>query len=163
MKPEQAIKSLNAQKEKLSTRTNVNTAWSTATRSLIKDYFGQDSEEYKFMSKFRFSSVIYVDEAYEEKSIKESIVRVSQFLDSCIENIERKGIYKAPKSNFLSRVDNAVILGGLTFLLTAVTYGGVQWGQHIADVQNYDLKQQVKAQQRTIESLRLKLKPLVKK
>ena len=94
MRKSKAIKILQTQKAKvLDVNTYNDETWVFQTGSFIKDFFGEDSAEYSFISQFTFMVKVPNLTSTEEdrerlKSKKEKAVN---FIDDCIETIRYKG------------------------------------------------------------------------
>ena len=74
--------------------------------SLIKDFFGEDSVEYKKIANKSFwLTTQHVGEwgVYDTYEIDKRFF--NSYLDNCVEKIQIKGLYKEPKKgNFISRI-----------------------------------------------------------
>jgi len=57
MRLKKAIEILKGQKDKLQSFENQNQNWVFQTASYIKDFFGENSTEFSFISQFRFEVV----------------------------------------------------------------------------------------------------------
>ena len=93
MNSTKAIKLLNMQLEKLNT-LNQDTfqAWKSQTSSYIKDIFGENTEEYKFIKNHRFLG-LYNDDPYNVQ-IKNNTPSIRTHLENCIESLEHRGLIK---------------------------------------------------------------------
>jgi hypothetical protein len=158
MTSKRAIASLIEQKDKLANKNNRNDAWISITKSLIKDYFGAESEQFKYIRGFDFSDLLFADKWDEENQIKKNTIEVSQFLDGCIELLKTRPLYKEPKTNFLMRLDNSSLVTLLLGVLAIIGPICFAWGKYSSDLQNIELKQQVKEHQATINKLQQQLK-----
>ncbi|MFL5762947.1 MAG: hypothetical protein ACJ77K_03325 [Bacteroidia bacterium] len=92
MNKKKAIEILKKQKEKLPK----DDTWVFQTASYIKDFFGEDSVEFNFISQFTFTVVAHsgtTDDVmrHEVFSRRDKALR---YLDNCIEIIETKGLHK---------------------------------------------------------------------
>ena len=85
--------------------------WVFQTASYIKDFFGVNSTEYTFISKFSFKVLAsnydvqnFINYEWASKPKKAKI-----YLENCIETISNKGLYKHPKTNFLNRISETTL------------------------------------------------------
>ena len=95
------------------------------TISLIKDFFGEDSIEYQ--GSLRFAYVRQVD--YNKVETNKDVI--TQFLNNCIETIERKGLYKKSKTNFLYRLNDTWLICIITVIIPAIFIGGYKLGRYM--------------------------------
>jgi hypothetical protein len=137
---QKAIEILNIQKSKLDSGKSLNDGiWRIQLLSYIATYFSENSTEYKFLSKKHFYVDEYDSRAYRisensiQDDLKEKIVQAREFIDNCIETLKNTGIYRKPKSNFLSRVSEnwlIFICGIIISVLVGIFYIGYWYGQH---------------------------------
>ncbi|MCZ2130596.1 MAG: hypothetical protein LC109_10055 [Bacteroidia bacterium] len=101
MNSTKAISLLTMQLDKIdSINTNSYSAWQTQTISYIKGIFGEQSEEYAFVKKYKFVWA-YSDTSFNQQ-IKQNTPQIKSFLENCIESIEHRGLTKNktdPKDN----------------------------------------------------------------
>ncbi|WP_458627082.1 hypothetical protein [Winogradskyella sp. PC D3.3] len=116
MRKKKAIKILEEQKQKiLSSDHPNNQEWTFETASYIKDFFGFDSTEYAWIAQFKWHVKTLSTDFVSDKEVKEMLdekpKKVIQFLDNCKRTLNNKGIFKKPKSNFLSDKTNFELVG----------------------------------------------------
>lgn len=93
MNQEKAIELLKSQQQKLESLDEKNyLGWQTQTKSFIKDFFGEQSQEYQDIKDFSFTS--WYSDLPTNDQIKREIPTMSATLDSLIETITHKGLYK---------------------------------------------------------------------
>lgn len=147
MKKEDAIKRLQSHIDLLKT-IKVDDVWVGQARSMVKDYLGEDSSEYDFIKKYKLGYSITFDSSWEQYFIKKNKEDCTRFLQGCIEKISINGLHKSPKVNFLQRLNNGQAIGLIVtisiFLLGGAILGGKEWGQRNSDVQNIELRQEIK-------------------
>lgn len=106
MNKKKAIEILIQQKNKLEKSSFYqDETWVFHTASYIKDFFGESSTEFTFISQFRFTvistnktpepDILYALDQKKQKALK--------FLDNCVDTIKNKGLYK-PESKMLTWV-----------------------------------------------------------
>ena len=66
--------------------------------------------------------------------------KIISFLNDCINIISNKGLYKSPKSNFLSTIPDWL----LSLIIPALVVLGTLLGKYLSDVQNIELKRENK-------------------
>lgn len=98
MNKKKAISILQNQKKKLKHLSNHEERWIVQTRSYIKDFFGIDSSQYKFLSKGNlfFQGV----DGYDSNGAR----TLSKFMDDCIEVLENIGLKKKERKNLLNTI-----------------------------------------------------------
>jgi len=147
MNTKKAISILLRQKSKLLDKNFYKDEnWVFQTASYIKDFFGDNSTEYSFISRFTFTiKVLNVTPADEKRRLlaekEESAIK---FLDNCIETLQNKGIYKSDKNNFLRNLDNATIIGLIIFFGSTLFGIGYYFGTEKVNKENIELSGQVK-------------------
>ncbi len=150
MKKDEAILELNRQIDRLNDKNYPkNDAWTNKTATLIRKYFGEDSEQYKFLSDFKFLTGFITPDT-KQQIIDRNKGRAVQYLKDCIEFIEKYGLYKRPRKNILSTIGNEWLVAILIPIAGALYGLGFSNGTHSNDVQNYELRQTVKSQHDTI-------------
>lgn len=167
MDKDKAIKLIMAQLEKLNSHLSLD-VWKNQTASYVKDIFGEQSEEYKWITDCKLPR--YFDREQKPSAEKTFRDKCLLFLVECINTINQKGIYQKPNTNFIQRLDNSTIIAISIFLAGALFVGGVQWGIRTSDVQNIRLEERnellVKennALQEKITSLEKKVQELLEK
>lgn len=131
MRKDKAIKILKTQSEKLNDVNNLDNLWSIETRTYIEKFFGQDSEQLKYVKEFKWRpSVSSEPVLYRPTMVK--------FLNNCIETISNIGVYKPPTENWFSKLPNWSINLGLP-ALCFVSFGiGVLFTTN----NNYELRKE---------------------
>lgn len=155
-KAEQAIGILYQQRDKLDERDYfADQVWITHTQSYIREYFGEHSEQYKYISEFRF---INPGELTSDPKYELNKARVKRFLRESIEKIESQGLYKPPKKNFLNDMQQEALVGWVALIFSVIGVGSYTWGYqngaHSNDVQNYKLTETTAKQTDTISMLK---------
>ena len=104
-------------------------SWEIQTTSIIKHYFTEDSEEYKFMKRQRYEGAHYgIDpDGYRRQLEKEHTEKTRRHLIRAKETLKIKGLYQPlvteklvpVKANFISHFSTAKIISSATaiFLL----------------------------------------------
>jgi len=101
MNSTKATSLLNRQLDKLTSLDEEKyQAWKTQTTSYIKDIFGSDSEELKFIKGFEFIG-LYDNNPYNYQ-IKEKTPKIKTFLENCVESLEHRGFIK-PKKDVVNK------------------------------------------------------------
>lgn len=130
MKVKKAISILTEQSEKLKQLELFTTHnWTVETQTYLSEFFGKGSYQSEH---FRMN---LTDIKSNEK--KEKII---SFLNDCINIISNKGLYKSPKSNFLSTIPDWL----LSLIIPALVVLGTLLGKYLSDVQNIELKRENK-------------------
>lgn len=104
MNKKKAIEILTQQKTKLEKGSfHQDETWVFHTAFYIKDFFGENSTEFNFISQFSFTvistnltpdnDILYALGQKKQKALK--------FLDNCIETLQNKGLYK-PDSKIMT-------------------------------------------------------------
>ena len=116
MKLKKAIQILEEQKQKvLSPNHPNNDEWTFETASYIKEFFGLNSTEYSWISQFKWH-VKYLDHPLIDNTsdvdflLKEKPKKAVRFLDNCKNTLKNKGLFKLPKKNLLSDINNWQII-----------------------------------------------------
>jgi hypothetical protein len=139
MNKKTAITILNRQIDKLKileSPKDYSYDWLVQTTTYIDNFFGLDSNQ--------------------SKRIKDNPIGCSHtsnlipFLNDCIETIMNIGLYKKPKINLLSSIPNWIII----LILPALVTLGVLLGKYTSDIQNIELKREVKILNDSISSFR---------
>jgi len=145
------------QKKKLATENLRQDTWLTQTSSFIKDFFGDTSNEYNFIKDFKFYSKTFdsMSAEYDTNAhINRNSKAASQFIDNCIDTLNHKGLYKAPKPNFLQRFSDNALWTSISIILPAIWGFGFLIGQYTSDVKNFDLRQENKSLKDSLSILR---------
>ena len=141
MTKEKAIEILNGQIVKLKKITgNDCNIWKTQTASYIKLFFDENSPEFSFITKYTF----YFSDRSGTYDPRDQIQPLTTFIEDCIETITNRGLYKPPKKNFLYTVDNRWLAAIVVAGLTGMYFLGHSIGKTEADIQNIELRQEVK-------------------
>ena len=143
MTVKKAIFILKAQKDKLDNFDNKNQNWVFQTASYIKDFFGENSTEFSFISQFHFHVVSSICDSPEDirRWLAEKPVEAERFLDNCIETLQHKGLFKQPKQNFLYRLSDTALWTLIPLIGTGLLSIGFFFGNLYSDKQNIELRQ----------------------
>jgi hypothetical protein len=142
MNKRSAIKILEIQKKKLEdVNLYKDETWVFQTASYIKDFFGESSAEYNFISQFTFGVVVLNTTPPDEVRIlfKNKEEKVSKFLDNCIETIRIKGILKTEKLNFLNKLNNGTLIGLIIPIFSGLVGIGFYFGTEKINKENAEL------------------------
>jgi hypothetical protein len=143
MNNKKAIEILQKQKLKLDNPNILkDETWVFQTASYIKDFFGENSSEYTFISKFEFKAY-YTNYGSEQDAVRElnaKTPKAKKYLENCIETISNKGLYKQPKTNFLNRISETALWTIISISFTGLIYVGFFFGNLYSDKQNIELK-----------------------
>lgn len=163
MNSKKAIEILKKQIQKLDDSTFFKDEnWVFQTASYIKDFFGENSTEYAFISKFEFKAY-YTNYGNENDAIRElnsKTPKAKKYLENCIETISNKGLYKHPKTNFLNRISDSALWSIITFLLPIVFFSGYYFGNLYSNTQNVELKIENKTLKDSISILKNHSQPI---
>ncbi|HMK17831.1 MAG TPA: hypothetical protein VK492_06530 [Chitinophagaceae bacterium] len=142
MEKDKAVQVLNNQKAKLNSISTDNcTVWQTQTKSYIKSFFGESSPEYHYIDNFQF--FYHVGDNWRGE-MNRNIPVASLFIDNCIETIDNNGLYKPPKPNWLTHVDNRWLVGIAAGLLAGIFFLGRFVGSTESDIKNIELRNEIK-------------------
>lgn len=143
MTKNKAIQILIGQREKLSdTKFNAD-VWLSQTKGYAKQFFGENSEQFKFLNDFSFN--VFVRTITADKSLKENMLQAKkgsakQFIDDCIEYLQYNDLHKPPKTNFIHNLSDTALWTIITISLSTVFGGGVLVGQYSTDTKNIELR-----------------------
>lgn len=156
MNKDTAINLLRSQKEEFLEVTNENFhAWKVHTMSLIRDFLGEPSIEYRAAKNLRMETVrLGSDFWHTEGSRTSHREDVIQFLDNCIKKIETSGLYKQPKKRFLQEANNANLIAVCIFVAGAIGSACFMLGKYTSDVQNFELEQEIRLKTDSIIELK---------
>lgn len=117
---EKAIAILQVQLDKLNVRgATVDTPWVKQTSSYIKNFFGEDSDEYKYVSGNSFRPMpIFIPDDWGPTEQKH-LINARNFILNCIESVRSNGVY-VPKGNFLSKMTDTQVGIAITIILFAL-------------------------------------------
>jgi hypothetical protein len=145
MTVKKAIAILKNQKEKLDhpTEFHRDENWVFQTASYIKDFFGDNSTEYSFISQFRFGVLRSNWDSDQDVSrwIAEKPIQAKKYLDNCIETLQNKGLYNLPKQNFVNRLNDTALWAIISISIPALISIGFFFGNLYTDKQNIELRQ----------------------
>ncbi|MCK4664498.1 MAG: hypothetical protein KAT68_16635 [Bacteroidales bacterium] len=147
MNRKSAIKILRKQKAKLTDKNHYNDeTWVFQTASYIKDFFGYNSTEYSFISKFSFTVKVLNITPPEEtlQLIKEKEQKALNFLDDCVETISNKGLYKRDNIIFLKKLVNVKTIGLILSIGATIFLIGYYFGTEKINKENIELNREVK-------------------
>jgi hypothetical protein len=156
MNKKSAIRILEIQKQKLDdVNLYKDETWVFQTASYIKDFFGENSTEYVFISQFTFGVVVPTTTPPDEmqRLFKYKIEKVSKFLDNCIETIRIKGTLKTEKLNFLNRLNNGILIGLILPIFSGLIGIGFYFGTEKINKDNVELTTQNSRIKSTYDSL----------
>jgi hypothetical protein len=133
MNNKKAIGILKKQIEKLDDSTfHKDGNWTFQTASYIKDFFGKESTEYLFISKFNFK--VITGPWDDDKSVNQQLLdkhkKAKVYLENCIETISNKGLYKHPKTNIVSDKSNFELLG-IVVAISIFVFGIGYWTKNV--------------------------------
>jgi len=119
--------------------------WVFQSASFVKDFFGEDSTEYNWISQFEFRTLVSSAWSTEQRSaaINDKPRQAKQFLNDCIETLKIKGLYK-PKSNFLQRLDNSTLWTIIAFAIPSILGLGFFFGNLKYDKDKLEAEQTIK-------------------
>jgi len=126
-----AVKCLQQQQSKLPIEKGNEQIWRNQTMSYLKSFFGNGSDEHKFIMGFSFGqdSESYYSEHWGRFIINKSYVGNDKqkeaylFIDYCIETLKAKGLHKDSKKEFLNRYSDKEII--FSFLTAFIFIGGL--------------------------------------
>ena len=145
MRKKAAINALECQRDKLDSSW-ADKIWFTQTLSYLESIFGKPSQEHSAVSTYYMMHLKH-PEFYNPD--KEELIRL---LNDSIETIKTIGI-KVAQPNFISRLNNATLLGIIIFAVPSLLAIGSLWGKYLSDVQNFELKQENRKLKDSINSL----------
>lgn len=137
MKPQKAIQTLERQRDKINDPKHPNNdTWKVQTASHIKDFFGEKSDEYAHIRQFSFSVFGHTGMSKEQwrNEMDMNKRRIVQFLDTCIETINDKGLYKPRKKNFLSDWSELQLLKWAIPIATGIFISGMSFSSFIIPI-----------------------------
>jgi len=157
MRLKKAIEILKGQKDKLQSFENQNQNWVFQTASYIKDFFGENSTEFSFISQFRFEVVSSNWDSSEDirRWLAEKPVEAKHFLDNCIETLQQKGLFKLPGQNFLSRLTETALWTIISIAVPGLISIGLFFGNMYSDKQNIELRQENKSLKDSLSILKI--------
>jgi hypothetical protein len=147
MTTKQAIEILKRQRDKLDDKNLPNDdTWVFQTASFVKDFFGEDSTEYNWISQFEFRTLVssYWSDEQRRAAINDKPRQAKQFLNDCIDTIKIKGPYKPPKTNFLNAISDTALWTLIPLIGTILFSSGFFIGQYSTDLKNIELRQDLK-------------------
>jgi len=122
----------------------IQNAWKVQTKTYICNFFGEESNEYKWISEVTLYGLYKADPI--------------PFLKNCIETINNIGLYKKPKANFLISAPNWLIMLLFPFIFST----GLAIGKYSSDLQNIELKRELKSCHKSLSNPNLKISKEVK-
>lgn len=145
MTVKKAIDILKNQKDKLDRPNEFHRDenWVFQTASYIKDFFGDKSTEYSFISQFSFGVLRSNWDSDEDvrRWIADKPIQVKKYLDNCIETLQNKGLLQQPRQNFLYRLSDTALWTLLPLVATGLLSIGFFFGNLYSDKQNIELRQ----------------------
>lgn len=150
MTKKKAIEILTTQKNKIDDQNYPNDEnWVSQTASYIRSFFGENSNEFKLISTFKFY-VTHFDPVEEEINVRYSPKMENNakiFIDNCIETLTVKGIYKEPNVNFLYKMTDQGVIGLISLICIPVFSAGYFCGNYFAinkvDAQKIEMKKKI--------------------
>lgn len=129
----------------------------TQMKSYIRLFFGPESPEYDFISNFTFSVVVSAELTNKEKIdlLRAREQQGIQFLKDCIETINKRGLYKAPKQNFLHTISNVEIFGWGVPVISALLWLSFYLGGLKYDKEKFNTEIELKKLKDSLESVSL--------
>lgn len=160
MTTEKAIEILIRQRDKVVDKDHYNDeTWVFHTASHIKDFFGEDSTEYSFISQFKFTVIGNSAMSNEQwrSDLDHQQDKALKFIDNCIQTIKDKGLYRPPRQNFLQRLNDTWLTTILVLVLSGIGTVTFLIGQYTAGLENIELERDLKQAK---DSLRLFIPPI---
>jgi hypothetical protein len=145
MKLSKAVEILLGQKAKLKTENLRQDTWKTQTASYIEGFFGEKSNEYTFIERFEFYSKTFdsMSASYDtDYHIKQNTRTASDFIDNCVDTLKTKGLYRAPKQNFIAQLSETAIWAIVGLGIPGLLSVGFFFGNLFSDKQNIELRQE---------------------
>jgi hypothetical protein len=157
MTVKKAIDILKGQRAKLDDFNNKNQNWVFQTASYIKDFFGETSTEFSFISQFYFHVVSSNWDSPDDvrRWLAEKPIEARTFLDNCIETLQHKGLFRQPKQNFLNRLSDTVLWTIISIAVPGLISIGLFFGNLYADKQNIELRQDNKSLRDSLSVFRI--------
>ncbi|MDB5223348.1 MAG: hypothetical protein JWN83_2015 [Chitinophagaceae bacterium] len=133
-KTERAIEDLKLQRNKAKVDGFDFDSWKIQTATYIGHYLGKDSEQYMSITK-PSSRIYHLDRKEEEKKYFDSqeATFITNLINSSIEVIKVKGLYKHPKKRSISGISEGWLIfwaGILIGLMYAIFQIGYWYGEH---------------------------------
>ncbi len=152
MTTKRAIEILTKQRDKIDDRNYPrDETWVFQTAEYIRQFFGDNSTQFSFISQFKFG--VRRSNWDREEDVKRWLAQkpedAKQFLSNCIEDLKHFGLYKPPTMNFLSKLSDTALWTLIPFILSVVFSGGYFFGQYFSEVKNIELRQELKKYQNT--------------
>lgn len=156
MTVKKAVDILKAQKAKLDNFDNKKQNWVFQTASYIKDFFGDNSTEFSFISQFHFhvTSTNYDSPEDVRRWLAEKPIEAKTFLDNCIETLQHKGLVRQPKQNFINQLSDTALWTIIGIAVPGLITIGVFFGNMSSDKQNIELRQEYKLLKDSLTLLR---------
>lgn len=155
MTVKKAIDILEKQKAKIEDHRHSNDEnWVFQTASYIKDFFGEDSPEFSFISQFRFQVLASHLDSDEDvrRWLSQKRIQAKTFLENCIETLQHKGLFQKPKQNFLYDLSETALWTLIPLIGTGLISVGFFFGNLYSDKQNIELRQYNKSLQDSLSS-----------
>jgi hypothetical protein len=158
MTVKKAIDILKNQKEKLDRPNEFHRDenWVFQTASYIKDFFGDKSTEFSFISQFSFGVLRSNWDSDKDVSrwIADKPIQVKKFLDNCIETLQHKGLFQHQRQNFLYRLSDTALWTIISIAVPGLISVGLFFGNMYSDRQNIELRQENKLLKDSLTLLR---------
>lgn len=162
MTKEKAIEILKRQRDKLDIEKHTNDeAWIFQTAEYIRQFFGENSTQFSFISQFKWHVLRSPWDSNElvKHWLDQKPKEAKQFLDNCIESLNDTGLYQPPKTNFFQGYSNIKIIAAFVPVVTVAISIGLFFGQNKLDRDKLNLIEQNKV---LVDSLSLFTIPLTK-
>lgn len=125
IKDSDAIAVLKAQQVKLDDTDYIRKmTWRTHTAHYIELFFGKQSSQYEFISKFSFTNS--KKGGTRDVQFADAVIKAKTFIDDCIESINTIGLVKPPRQNFLSKVPNPILAIFIPIILSALGWATIE-------------------------------------
>ena len=117
-------------------------SWKVQALTFIETFFkeGRNSNEYRALKNYESLPRYDGDSAIADNAKP----ALSSFIGDCIQTINSIGVYNPPKKNFLYTVDNRWLAAIVVSGLTGMYFLGHNIGKRSADVQLFELRQEIK-------------------
>jgi hypothetical protein len=132
MKKEKAIALLRLQQEKLKTLNHKQKeTWIIQTAAYVKQFFGEGSKEYDYISKYKFWSVVWSDTTDEQfqNSVDNQKPTLHTFAGNCIETIENFGLKKREWKHALITTDPKIFWAVFSAIVALAFWLGTKYSK----------------------------------
>ena len=123
------------------------------TRSFIKDFFGDKSEEYEVSKNLTFRIIVNgLNDEQRKNAFKYKQEEVTKFLITCIDTLKTKGVKKEP---FFKTISETAFWTIFPLLVTGSLAIGYFFGELKSDKQNIELQLELKNLKDSINFIRM--------